>query len=120
MAITALLTRPMTLVRRASTGTTDPYGNQSPSETSVQVVGELQQQRRTEPGEQGEFSDTQWLIVLPADIIDVTTGDLIICDSETYELVGDPWRVTCPRTGTVSHMECTARRTSGADDEVAS
>ena len=88
-----------------------------PTETLVDVVGELQQQRRIEPGEDGELSDTGWVLFLPAGT-DVATGDAVICDGQVYELVGDPWQARNPRTHQASHIECSVRRTAQSGDEI--
>lgn len=110
MSLTVLLSRPLTIVQRSDDGDTDDYGNPVAVETLVEVVGELQQQRRTEPGDQGELSDTTWLLILPAGT-SIDTGDAVICDGEIFEVIGDAWSARNPRTGVVSHLECTLRRT---------
>lgn len=119
MTLTALLNRPLTLVTRTSDGTEDDYGNDRPGETQTDVVGELQQIRRTEPVEDGELSDTSWMLFLPAGTV-INTGDAVICDGQVYEVVGDPWQARNPRTQVESHIECTLRRTGAAGDELGS
>ena len=47
--LSALLNRPMMIIRRTASGTTDAYGAAIPTTVEVEVVGELQQQRRDEP-----------------------------------------------------------------------
>lgn len=117
MTLATLLNRPLTLVRRsAASAETDAFGNIVPTETLVEVVGELQQQRRAEPGDDSEMSDTNWILFLLAGT-DVNTGDGVICDGQLYELVGDPWQVRNPRTQLQSHIECSVRRTAQAGDE---
>lgn len=117
MSLTALLNRELTLVRRTDEGETDVYGNPAPTEELVPVVGELQQVRRDEPDDNGELSDTNWLLILPAGTA-VNTGDALVCDGQLYEVVGDPWQARNPRTGVASHIEATCRRTGSAGDEV--
>lgn len=118
MTLTALLNRPLTLVRRsATTGDTDAFGNVIPGETLVPAVGELQQSRRDEPDRGGELSDAHWTLFLPAGT-DVETGDGVIVDGQLYEFVGDPWQARNPRTRLPSHIECSLRRTSQGGDEV--
>ena len=112
MPIDLLLNRPVTIVTRTDSGSTDEYGNSIPSETMTETVGELQQVRRDEPGDAGETSDTRWLLVVPAGTV-INTGDAVIVDSEVYEVVGAPWLARNPRTQTVHHVEATLRRTSG-------
>jgi hypothetical protein len=117
MTLTTLLNRPMTIINRSASASTDEFGNELPVETYVDVVGELQQQRRAEPDTAGELSDTRWLLILPAGT-EINTGDTVVCDGESYEVTGDPWRARNPRTQLASHIECTLRRTAGADDTV--
>jgi hypothetical protein len=116
MTLTALLNRPLTIVRRSPGDTTDEFGNRVPVETFVEAVGELQQQQRAEPVAEGEMSDARWILFLPAGTT-IGTGDAVICDGERFELVGEPWPARNPRTRLKSHVEATLRRTSGADDE---
>lgn len=115
--LSALLNRPLTIINRTDDGDEDEYGNAVPAEAFVDVVGELQQQRRDEPDAEGETSDTRWLLVLPAGTV-IGTGDGVICDGEAFEVVGAPWMARNPRTGAVSHIEASIRRTAG--DEGAS
>ena len=115
MSALDLMTRPCSLIRRSPSGDLDRFGNPKHTELSVGTVCELQQRQRTEPGDQGELSDTTWTLFLPAGT-NVNTGDTIVVDRE-YELIGDPWDVWDPGTQAVSHIEATVRRTRGADDE---
>ncbi len=119
MSLTDLLNRPMTLVQRVDMGDTDDYGNTVPTETRVEVLGELQQISRDEPDDAGETSDTRWTLFLLAGT-SVKTGDAVICDGETFEVVGDPWHARNPRTGVESHIQATLRRTAGTSEEVGS
>lgn len=118
MALINLLNRPvaLTIRRRPSDPELDEYGNEIPDEQLVQTVCELQQTRRSEPGGEGELSQTDWLLILPAGTL-ARTGDTAIVDDQEYELIGDPWIARNPRTQVISHIECTVRRTAGADDE---
>lgn len=119
MTITALINQPCTLVHRADSGTQDDYGNETVAESTRSTVCSIQQTRRSEPGDQGEVSDTTWMVFLLPDE-SLHTGDQVIVSTETYEVTGDPWRAFNPRTGSVSHVEATVRRTAGAEDEVGS
>lgn len=122
MSIQTLLNRPCQIVRRTASTTEDAYGNLIPDETITSAVCELQpraQSQSSEPGMLGEVSDTHWVIfLLPGETL--RTGDSVIVDDETYEIVGDPWRARNPRTQQFEHIEAPARRTAGADDEVGS
>ncbi len=116
MSLIERLNRPVTVLQRTADDDADEYGNPIPGETIVDTVGELQQRRRDEPGDAGELSATDWLLVLPAGT-PVRTGDAVIVDGQVYELIGDPWIARNPRTQTASHIECTVRRTASTDDE---
>lgn len=116
MPISTLLTRTCTITRRSSTaGTTDDYGNLTGTTSTTSTVCELQQRAASEQEEQGELSDTSWLLVLPAGT-GIDTGDKITVDGQAFEMVGAPWPARNPRTGVESHLECTVRRTAGAGD----
>lgn len=110
MSLTDLLNLPVTIVRRTMGEGFDPV----PTESLVETFGELQQTARAEPVGEGELSVTTWLLVLPA-ATDVRTGDAVIADGATYEVIGSPWEARNPRTQFASHVEATLRRT--ADDE---
>jgi predicted membrane-bound mannosyltransferase len=114
LVISALLTRPVTITRRTATGPADDYGNATTVPTTVQTVGELQQRSRAEPGDQGETSDTGWLLVLPAGT-DLDTSDTVTIAGQSFEVTGDPWHARWPRTGLESHVEATLRRVTGPD-----
>jgi hypothetical protein len=111
-----LLNRPCSLIQRSPGSSTDAYGNDIPAETVVEAVCELQQRQRREPDAYGDLSDTLWLLVLPAGT-PARTGDAVMVDGQEFEFVGDPWIARNPRTGVVSHIEATVRRTSASDDE---
>lgn len=117
MSLADLLNRPVTVLQR-STGddVVDEYGNAIADTVTIETVGELQQCRRDEPAGAGELSVSDWLLVLPAATL-IRTGDAVVVDGQVYELVGDPWIARNPRTQTVSHIECTVRRTAATDDE---
>jgi hypothetical protein len=114
MSLAQLLNRPVTIISRSDSGETDELGNEIPTETAIETVGELQQRQRDEPGAQGEFSETTWLLVLPTGT-EIDTGDAVVIDGRIYELVGDPWAARNPRTQTESHVEATVRRAAGEE-----
>lgn len=109
-----LINRPCTIIRRGLSGTIDDYGNEILSETATESECELQQIRRTENEQQGELSDTRWTVFFQAGT-DVRTGDAVVVDGAEYELIGDPWPVWHPLQSVESHIEATARRTTGAE-----
>ncbi len=119
MSLAALLTRPITIIRRSASEDVDAYGNTVNDEAMVEVVGELQQVRRDEPGGEGETSDTRWALFLPAGTA-LSTRDIVLVGDEEYEVIGEPWSARNPRTQALSHVEATLRRVAGAGDEVGS
>lgn len=113
MPISDFLTQTCLLLRRDPAGSQDVYGNELEGEATATGDCSLQQQQRAEGGD--GLSDTRWLLVLPAGTV-IDTGDAVKVDGRRYELVGEPWPVTDPRTQTVSHVECTVRRAAGSGD----
>jgi hypothetical protein len=116
MTLSELINRDCSITRRTASGSTDDYGNEVATETTVDTVCELQQRNRSEPDAAGEFSDADWMLILPAGT-EITTADTVTVDGQDYEVVGDPWPARNPRTREPSHVEATVRRTAGAFDE---
>lgn len=115
MTLTQLLSLSCTILRRSVSAGRDEYGSEIPSVSEDQTVCELQQEARSEQGDKGELSDTAWVLFLPPGT-EVNTGDAVIVEGRTYELIGDPWPVRNPRTREPHHIECTVRRTAGSED----
>lgn len=76
----------------------------------IDTVCELQQRNRSEAGDAGEISLSDWVVFLPAGT-DLRTADKITVDGETFEVIGEPWPARNPRTQLASHVEATVRRT---------
>jgi len=115
MSISQLLTLPVTILRRTVAEEIDEFGNEvdtAPAE-EVETVGELQQRQRDEQTAGGDVVATTWALYLPADT-EIDAGDGIVAGGATYEVDGEPWPVRNPRTGVVSHIEATVRRTGGS------
>ncbi len=91
-----LLTRTVTIYKADGTSSTTP--------------GSLQQRRRDEADGHGEFSRTEWLLVLSAEA-SLDTADTVSVDGTRYEVAGDPWPVYNELTGEVHHIEATLTRT---------
>lgn len=115
MSLTQLINRPCMILRRSASGEINDYGDEIPSVETIAGVCELQQQKRAEQGDMGEVSDSTWILILPGDT-EIETGDAVVVDGETYELVGEPWAARNPRIQTVSHIEATVRRTAGSEE----
>lgn len=115
MTISALLTRPCTVVHRTGSDHTDKYGNEISGEVEATTVCEVQQAQRREPGNEGEVSDVLWAGYFPAGTL-LTTADAVRVEGiGTLEVVGEPWTVRSP-TGPAHHVEATLRRTAGAEE----
>lgn len=120
MSLASLINRRCQVVRRLPGTDTDPYGRQIPREEIVDTLCEFQRVvRRTvdeEAGGYGELSDTLWQVFfLPG--FELRTGDALIVDGISYELVSDPWEARNPRTRQVTHIEAVVRRTAGSEDQ---
>lgn len=121
MSLAELTQRPCTIIRRSvdDNAAEDSHGNKIPTENQVETTCYFQQDQRLERAEDDELGESKGLAIFRADEA-LHTGDAVVLDGETYELVGDPWRVENPRTQTTSHVEVTLRRTAGPGDEVGS
>lgn len=113
MSLTGLLTRACTITHRTWDTTLDAYGDQTATTTTASTVCELQQQQAQEHTDPGTIADSSWLLVLPAGTT-VKTGDTVTVAGDEYEIAGEPWPARNPRTGAASHIECTAKRVTGA------
>lgn len=111
-----LINRTCWITRRSESDDTDDFGNEIPTETVTQSVCEVQQQRREEPGDEGELSDTTWVgFFLPTEVLN--SGDSVSVEGiGSFELVGDPWTARWPDAQVDSHVEATLRRTEGPAD----
>lgn len=112
--IAQLINRPCVIIAR-TTDSEDEYGNETTAESLVETVCELQQTQRSEQSDRAELSETTWTLFFLPDT-DVQTNDTVVVGGESYELTGDPWEARNPRTGVMSHIEATARRTAGPED----
>lgn len=112
-----MINRPCVLVLRDKTGEEDDFSNEAPDETEVESFCEIQQVDRSEPGDQGELSDTLWNGYFPAGT-DLSTADAVrVPDLGEFELVGAPWPVRNRRTQQESHVEASLRRTGDLEAE---
>lgn len=106
--IANLLNRPCTIARGVEN---DGYGLDTPDEAeTTDTVCELQQRNRSEAGDAGEISLSDWVVFLPAGT-ELTTADRITVEDQTFEVIGAPWPVVHPVSQIASHLEATVRRT---------
>ena len=114
-AIADLMTTPVVVVHRQPSGTTDEYGNDVPTETETETVGEIQQRQRSETA-QGIAAEA-FALYLPAGTT-IAAGDDVLVAGERYTVEGAPWHATNPLGGEGSHVEATLTRsesTGGSD-----
>lgn len=112
--LSELLTTPITITTRTPSGEKDGYGNAVDAETTIEVLGELQQRQRGEDAESIDIADSRWLLVLPASTV-ISADSAITVAGRDYEVDGEPWPVHDPIDQTTSHIEATVRRVAGAD-----
>lgn len=114
MSLESLLNTPCQIITRSDEGDQDAYGDPILTETVTETVCALQQNRRDEPGDMGELSDTLWTLFLPTDT-ELATDDAVVAYGKVFELVGDPWDA---REGSADmwHVEATVRRTAGGEE----
>lgn len=114
MSIARMINRECVILRRTASSDQDEYGDEIPETIEIETVCEIQKQKRIAEETPAEISDTRWSVFFLAGE-EVGSGDRLrtVDDDLTYEIEGDPWRVRNPRTQQVSHIEATARRTSG-------
>lgn len=111
------MNRPITIISRTASGSTDDYGNATETETETATVGELQRQISRGSAENAqELSDTDWLLVLPAGTTIDTNDRIRVEDGRVFEVEGEPWHARNPRTGLEHHVEVSLRRVAGAGD----
>ncbi|HET7588597.1 MAG TPA: hypothetical protein VFK14_00205 [Solirubrobacterales bacterium] len=117
---TKLMNTVATLIKRREGEEKDEFGAAVTSKEEVQILCEIQQRKARLAGSEGpgegETSATSWLGFFPAET-DLRTSDAIVVEGiGKLELDGEPWHVHSPRTGAVSHIEATLRRTAGNED----
>lgn len=110
MSILNLMSRKATIVHRGyDPDVINEYGDEIPVDSETETVCEVQQQRASEPGMEGEFSSEDWIGFFPI-TIGMNTGDAVtVAGVGTFEVVGDPWYAD---TGTVQvhHVEVNLRQ----------
>lgn len=113
MSLTRLINRSCT-IRHETEGDADDYGNAEPKVSEIATVCELQQQPANRREDEGEVSETRWVIYLLPDAV-IASGDSVDVEDEgIFEVFGEPWKARNPRTGRISHIEVPVRRTSGS------
>lgn len=104
----SLLNKTCSIISRTA-GTADIYGNVTQGIAgTVSVACDIQQIRRTEPSEEGEFSVTEWAAFFPSGTA-LDTGDLVTESSlGTFEVIGRPWDADQGSVA-VNHVEATLK-----------
>lgn len=118
MSLTDLIKTPCTITRRSQGTEEDDYGNLIPTTEDVETLCSIQQRATSEPGDQGELSDSTWLgLFFIGEELD--TSDAVSTANGSYEVVGSPWRAE-EGSEEMWHIEARLRETAGADDGVGS
>lgn len=110
----SLLDQTCSIQRRTAGTATDIYGEATKGTTTVTGIPcDVQQIRREEPGQAGEFSVSEWWGFFPAGT-GLDTGDAVVHPTKgTFEVTGEPYDAD-QGSSAVSHMEATLKRTAGA------
>ena len=110
MSIGALLTLACTITHAAPSGAADEYGDPTEQTFSSDTTCHLEQVAAREETSGRDTQTEDWRLFLPAETT-IDGGDRVTVDGYgTFEALGPPWPVHNPRTRTVSHVECRARR----------
>ncbi len=120
MSLAERINRPCVIITRSNTGTVDDYGNEIPTEGTVETVCEAQPRSSVEPENMGQLSDEDWtLFFLPADKSYINTASAVwVPDLAEFEVVGAPLPWRNPRTQVESHVHVNVRRTAGSEDGI--
>lgn len=99
-----------TILSRTAGTVTDSYGNVIQGNAGTATVAcEIQQLRRSEPGEEGEFSVSEWMGFFPTGTA-LDTGDTVSeATLGTFEVVGKPWDANTG-SAAVNHLEATLKQ----------
>lgn len=111
MSLSSLMGRTCTIVNRTSGTAQDIYGNVVPTSAgTITVACEIQQERRAEPGDEGELSVTEWVAFFPSGTA-IDTGDTVSeATLGAFEVVGRPWDANSGSPA-VHHVEATLKVT---------
>ena len=97
-----------TIVSRTAGTATDDYGNVTAGTATSTVACDIQQVRRTEPGEQGEMSVTEWMGFFPSGTVLDTSDAVTEATLGTFEVVGRPWDANTD-SDAINHVEVTLK-----------
>lgn len=112
MSLAALLTQPLTIHHRSTTGV-DVYGNETTGTTdTVDTTGYAEQTEAIEVTVDRETYVTNWLAVLPPGTV-VNGNDWIVLAGHVLEVVGEPHILWNPRLGRYEQVECRCREVTG-------
>ena len=101
--------RACTITTRTPGDTRDAFNNPVNVEATTSTTCYVEQINASEDTTGGDVQTERWLIVLPAGT-SVDGGDVVTVDSMDLEVDGPPWPAYNPRSRSVAHIECKARR----------
>lgn len=105
------LVRECLVISRTGSGELDAYGDELTEFTSIAATGYYE---RRSASETNDVTVADYLVVLYPPV-GLNAGDAVSFDEATLEIQGDPWQVSNPRTGAISHVEADARKTEGVE-----
>lgn len=111
MNVARLLTSTALVTLVKATGAVDGFGDPTNATTTKSFKCWLSQQQRSELTANENTQQETWALYLEPAALDVTGFDRVTVDGITYEFEGPPWPARNPRTGQLTHLECTVRRT---------
>lgn len=94
-------------INHADPGAVDEYGDHPLSD--VTTTDERCWMMQSTAGEDDLVETERWRFYLPPEVV-LDANDSIVVDGATYYVLGNPWRVNDPVTGSHSHIEATAER----------
>lgn len=108
MSTVSRMARQRCTVRYHQPAGSDGRVDQGSDWTEVETVCQLQQRGRNETNE-GEVSQTTWLVTFPRGTPAPRGVDELVIDGITYQFRGDSWPASNSR-GQLDHIEATAVR----------
>jgi hypothetical protein len=113
MNVGRLLRLELTVVRTSATGTADAFGDPTEVTTETKYRGWVWQEQRGDLDTAArEVAFEQWQVALDASAAgQITAGDRVVHDGQTFEVDGHPWNVVHPTSRRVEYVQATLRRT---------
>lgn len=109
------INRPCVITRRVASENRNELGQEGIETTTVETLCELQQQSSAEGAVDQTVDSSCVLFFRPEE--EVGPGDAVwVVDEGDFDIVGEPNRLRNRRTQTYSHIEASAQRAGGPDE----